>query len=66
MKDLPTHIALFCLVSFVIVTMSTFFGERDDAPAFRVLPKRFAAFVGGCLVVAAILLVIEHTFASVR
>lgn len=66
MNDIGFHIFLFLGVGFVIVTIGAFFAERDDAAALRGLPKRFAYFVVGCSVVAGVMLLIEHTLASVN
>lgn len=65
MNDLGTHIALFAVVSFVIVTIGAFYSEQDDKAAFQSLPRRYAMFVFGCAVLTAVMLVCEHTLASV-
>lgn len=65
MNDVGTHLVLFAIVSFVIVTIGAFYAERDDAAAFRSLPRRYAMFVLGCAVLTAVMLVCEHTLASV-
>lgn len=65
MNDLGTHVALFAIVSFVIVTVGAFYADRDDRAAFRSLPRRYAMFVLGCAILTAVMLVCEHTFASV-
>lgn len=66
MNDLGIHGLLFALIACVIVALSVCFSEPDDRAASRIFPKRFLTFVGGCVVVAAILLVIERTVASVH
>ena len=64
MNDLVVHLLLFGVLSVAIVTLGAFYSEPDDAKALRSLPRRLAAFVIGCTVLAAIVLVCEHTFAS--
>jgi len=63
---LLTHIVLFLILSFGICVMGVFYAEPEDGPALRSLPRRYGTFVGACSVVAAILLVVEWAFASVR
>lgn len=65
MNDLPTHLALFAAITLAITGVGALYAERDDAKALRSLPKRFVVFFLGCGLVAAILLFVEHTFASV-
>lgn len=65
MRDLWTHLGLFLLVAFVIVVLGAFYGETDDREAFKSLPRRFLTFVIGCIVLTAIVLICEHTFAAV-
>lgn len=62
--DLVIHIALFALVSLGIVVMGSFYGERDDSRALRAVPRRFLVFLASCAVVALVMLVCEHVFAS--
>ena len=59
------HILLFLLLSFPIVVMAAFYAEPEDGPALRLLPKRYAVFVGACASVALVMLVLEYFFASV-
>ena len=66
MKDLPFHLLLFLVSGSVIVIISAMFSEADDRAALRVLPRRLAYFFGGCLLVAGVMLVCEHTFASIH
>lgn len=66
MTDLGVHIALFLVVAFVIVTISAFYAEPDDAAAFRSLPRRMATFVLGCLALTVAVLLCEVLFAGVR
>ena len=65
MNDLGVHIALFLVISAAIVLCGAFYSEPDDRKALRLFPKRFLWFVGGCLILVAVVLVIEHTVASV-
>ena len=65
MNDLWTHIALFAAISLVIVALGAFYSESTDAGALKSIPRRFAAFLLGCAVLAAIMLLLEHTLASV-
>ncbi|MEZ6003471.1 MAG: hypothetical protein R3F17_12775 [Planctomycetota bacterium] len=64
--NLLVHGGLFLLASAIIVLISCFFAESDDRRAFRIYPKRLLRFLGGCGLVVAIMLVIEHTFASIH
>ena len=66
MKDLPFHILLFLASGTVIVTISVMFSEADDGSALRVLPKRLLYFFAGCAAVAVVMLICEHTFASIH
>jgi hypothetical protein len=63
-SDLLVHLVLFVGISIAIVTLGAFYSEPDDAKALRSLPRRLAAFVIGCAVLAAVMLICEHTFAS--
>lgn len=65
MKDLPTHLLLFAIVGLAIVACSLVFSEPDDGKALKNLPKRLFWFFVGCGILAAILLFVEHAFASV-
>ncbi|MEZ5974421.1 MAG: hypothetical protein R3E96_06165 [Planctomycetota bacterium] len=50
----------------IIVLDLLFLRGADDRRAFRIYPKRLLRFLGGCGLVVAIMLVIEHTFASIH
>jgi hypothetical protein len=65
-NDLPTHFALFAAITLAITGVGALYAERDDAKAFRSLPRRFVVFFLGCALVAAIMLFVEHTFAWVE
>ena len=45
--------------------MATFYGEPEDGPAFRALPRRYGVFCFSCLLVAGAMLLCERLFASV-
>ena len=60
------HVALFLFSGFVIVTIQTLFSEPDDTEARKALPRRLLHFFGGCVLVAVVMLVFEHTFAAIR
>ena len=42
MKDIGVHLALFALVSAVIVLLGSFHSEAEDGPAYRGYPRRLA------------------------
>jgi hypothetical protein len=47
------------------VTCGAYYGEPDDAKALRTVPRRLLWFFGGCAILVAIVLLIEHTVARV-
>jgi formate hydrogenlyase subunit 3/multisubunit Na+/H+ antiporter MnhD subunit len=59
-------LALFALVSAAIALSGAFYSHSEDAPALRSLPRRLFVFFLSCTILGAVLLVMEHTFASVR
>ena len=65
MNDLPFHLFLFLASGTVIVTISVLFSEAHDRDALRVLPKRLLYFFVGCAAVALVMLLCEHTLASI-
>jgi hypothetical protein len=65
-NDLAVHLALFSFTGLAIVTLGSFFGDVDDRPAVANIPRRLLVFFCGCGLVAAVLVVLEHTLASVR
>jgi hypothetical protein len=65
MKDLVTHGVLFLVLSAVIVLLGTFYAEPDDARALRSYPRRLLYFLLGCGALAGLMLLAEHTLASV-
>ena len=64
MNDLGVHLGLLALISLAIVTLGGFFNHQGDDEALKDLPKRYLIFLVGCAVVAAVMLVIENTGAS--
>lgn len=66
MNDVVVHVLLFLLVAVAIVVCSAFYSETDDVAAFRTVPKRLVWLVGGCAVLAVVLIVLEHTIAGVH
>ena len=66
MNDLPFHLLLFVVGGTVIVIISTLFAETDDAKALAILPRRLLYFFAGCTAVAGVMLILEHTLASVH
>lgn len=66
MNDILIHLLLFGLVSAAIVLMSAFFAEPEDGPALRQYPKRLLVFIIGCGILTGVLLIFEHTLASVN
>ncbi len=65
MSDLLVHLLLFLVVCLAIVVLGAFYADPDDRRALRSLPRRLTAFVLGCVVLAAAILICEHTLASV-
>jgi len=65
MNDLGFHLLLFTVSGAVIVAVSALFSEPSDARALRLIPRRLLWFFIGCAIVAAVMLVLEHTFARV-
>ncbi|MFT7678442.1 MAG: hypothetical protein ACI8QC_002435 [Planctomycetota bacterium] len=66
MKDIWFHLGLFLAASTIIVMVSCMFSEADDAKALKSFPRRWTTFIGGCALVAVLMLVAEHTFASIN
>lgn len=64
MKDLGFHLLLFVLSGIAIVTISAMFSEPEDGRALRVLPRRLLVFFVGCLILTAVMLILEHTLAT--
>ncbi len=66
MSDLLSHVFFFLAMSFAIVVLGAFYGEPEDGPALRSIPRRYLVFVLSCGGVAGIMLVCEYLFAWVR
>jgi hypothetical protein len=65
-NDVGTHLLLFALIGVGIMAMASFYSEAQDRPALRSLPRRFVVFVIGCGILAALMVLAEHTVASVH
>ena len=65
MDDLGFHIALFLATAAVVVATSCMFSEPEDGAALKAFPVRYFKFLVGSAVVLVLMLVFEHTFASV-
>jgi cell division protein FtsW (lipid II flippase) len=65
-KDWPIHLLLFLLAGAIVVVVSAMFAEPDDADMVKALPRRLLTFFLGCTAVIVVMLICEHTFASVR
>ena len=59
------HLLFFLALAFPVVVIGAFYAEEEDGPALRAVPRRYAVFVGACALVAVVMLVLEHLFASV-
>lgn len=64
--DLALHLLQFVFIGAVIVVIGAFYAEAEDEAAFRSLPRRMLVFFGGCAILAVVMLVLEHTFASIH
>ena len=65
MNDLPLHVVLLVVIGLAITGIGTLYAEPDDRRALRKLPRKLAVFLVGIGVVAAVMLLVEHTFARV-
>ncbi|MCA9001353.1 MAG: hypothetical protein KDB61_05485 [Planctomycetes bacterium] len=66
MIDYVIHGLLFLFVGSVIVAVSCMFADAEDGQALKAFPKRWLTFMGGCAVVVLLMLLFEHTLASVH
>ena len=66
MNDLGLHLLLFSIVGVAIVTLSAFFSEVEDDRALKTIPRRLLFFFVGCTLISVVLIVFEHTVASVH
>lgn len=53
------HLLLFAVATLVVVVMSAFFAEADDAAALASVPKRFVRFYGACVILAVLVLLLS-------
>lgn len=65
MNDIGFHLMLFLASTAVVVSVSCMFTEADDTRALRLFPRRYLTFVFVSALVVGVMLVIEHTLASV-
>jgi hypothetical protein len=65
-RDLGFHLVLFVVLGIAIVTLSAFFAEPEDGRALRSVPRRLLVLLIGCTILAGLMLIAEHTVASVR
>ena len=65
MIDPLVHLLLFAAIGAGIVTLAAFYAEPADKQALPALPRRFVVFVFGCGVLALLVVIAEHTVASV-
>ena len=63
--QLVLHLVFFLVLAAVIVVMGTFYGEPEDGPALRAIPRRYAVFLASCALVAGVMLLCEQLFAAV-
>lgn len=64
MNDLGVHLLLFGVIGTAIVTLGVFYSDAEDAPARKAWPRRMLNFFGGCALLVLVMLICEHTFAS--
>lgn len=62
--NLLAHAGFFLVLALAIVVMSAFYSEEEDRAALRSVPRRYAVFLGACIVVAGVMLVLELLFVS--
>ncbi len=65
MNDPVVHLVLFALIGAGIALLAAFYSEPEDRPALASVPRRFLVFVVGCGILTALMLLAEHTVASV-
>ena len=66
MDDLGLHIALFLLSAMVIVAVTCMYTEAEDGKAIRLFPRRCATFVLASAAIVVVMIVVQHTMASVH
>ena len=62
--NLLAHAGFFLVLALAIVVMRAFYSEEEDGTALRSVPRRYAVFLGACIVVAGVMLVLELLFVS--
>ncbi len=66
MNEIVIHILLFFVAALAIVGLGSCYADAADGPALRNFPRRFLMFIAGCALLALIMIVLEHTIASVK
>lgn len=66
MSGVTLHVLLFLLASVAIVGLGSCYSDAEDGPALRNFPRRYLMFVAGCGLLALVMIVLEHTVASVN
>jgi len=66
MSEIVVHILLFLVASLAIVGLGSCYADAADGPVLRNFPRRFLMFLAGCGLLAAIMILLEHTVASVN
>ncbi|MEO6710937.1 MAG: hypothetical protein ABI054_11050 [Planctomycetota bacterium] len=66
MSEILVHILLFLVASLAIVGLGSCYADADDGAALRNFPRRFVMFLAGCGLLAGIMVLLEHTVASVN
>ncbi len=66
MNDLPLHLLLFVVAGSIIVVIGAMFAEPEDDRMLKSLPRRLVTFFLGCAAVLVVMLICEHTFASIH
>jgi hypothetical protein len=62
--SLLAHVGFFLVLALAIVVMSAFYSEEEDGAALRSVPRRYAVFIGACVIVAGVMLLLELVFVS--
>ena len=64
--DSIVHVLLFALAAFAIVFASATFHEPEDGPLWKSLPKRYGWFCLWMVLISVVMVIAEHTVASVH
>jgi len=62
--DILRDLVHFLIGALGVVLVTTLLAHPDDAAAARAFPRRAAVFVGSCALLAAVLTLCGHFFAS--